>query len=94
MEWLAQLNGQALAGAGATGAVLIAGLIYVVKFQKSFTSRLEQQGDRDVARIEKLELDVTSRTIELQKEREYASRLRLQLIENGVEPKPRDGVSP
>lgn len=89
MDWLNGINPQAIAGFGATGIVVIAGILYALAFQHRFTNRMEQQGDKDVKRIEKLEGDLLAAQGETRNEREYAAMLRVQIIEAGGTPRAR-----
>lgn len=54
MGWLSQLSGGALVGIGSTVTVVLAAITYVVKFQSTFTDRLEKQGEKDEQKIQDL----------------------------------------
>lgn len=87
MEWLT-VNGGAIAGFGATGVVVIAGVLYAIAFQRRFTNRMEKQGDRDVARIEELEGKLDTSRARVHRLEEYATALRVQIINLGGAPHP------
>ena len=54
MDWLTQLSAGQVAQGGAALAIVISAIFYVVKFQSTFTDRLESQGKKDEERIEDL----------------------------------------
>lgn len=54
MEWLTQLTAGTVVQGSAVVAIVIAAITYVVKFQSTFTDRLEVKGKRDEERIAEL----------------------------------------
>lgn len=89
MDWLSGLTPGAFAAGGATLALVGGGISYLLAFQKRFTDRMAEQGDKDVKRIEKLEVRLGATERRGRESEEYVAQLRLQLIEAGMTPVPR-----
>ena len=54
MEWLTQLSAGQVAQGGAVIVIVTAAIAYIVRFQTTFTDRLEAKGLKDEARITEL----------------------------------------
>lgn len=54
MEWLTQLTAGTVVQGSAVVVIVLAAITYVVKFQTTFTDRLEAKGKKDEERIAEL----------------------------------------
>lgn len=85
MEFVSQLSGSSLAGLGSTVAIVAAAVMYVVKFQASFTDRLERQGERDEAKINDLGAKLDEERRLRRNAEERAARAVFRMLQAGIE---------
>lgn len=70
MDWLTQLSAGQVAQGSAVIVIVTAAIAYVVKFQTTFTDRLEAKGQKDEDRIKVLGQEVAALQQQIDEERE------------------------
>lgn len=61
MEWLTQLTAKDVGGVIALIVIVVSTVTYVTRFIHTFTTKLEEQGEKQDAKIAKLEAENTAK---------------------------------
>lgn len=85
MEFLS-LTGREFGVLGSAGVLISTTIYYVLKFQRTFTERLEKQSQLDQEKIRTLETTLAERTIQLQAEQYRNAMLTRAMILRGIDP--------